>query len=108
MARVGDEVGPHLIGAAHCREIDEGEQHSGTALPRLGQRFDPRREGAFDRCLQRELDVASVAAVQGLLDGLDQRRIAQGGRDVAPGYPAIEQLRCRPIRAHDLAVGIQQ
>ena len=108
VARVGDEVGPHLVGAAHCREIDEREQNSGAAFPRLGQRLDPRREGAFDRRLQRELDVAPVAAVQGLLDGLDQCRIAQGGRNVAPGHLAIEELRCRPVGAHDLAVGIQQ
>ena len=108
VAGIGDEIGPHLVGPAHRREVDEGEQHRSTPFPGLRQRLDPGDEGALDRRRQRELDLAPASALEGLLDRLDELRIAQRGRDVTPRHLATQQGVRRPVGTHDPALGIEQ
>ena len=60
VARIGDEVGAHLLDAAQRREIVERQQHRGRRQP--AERRDMRREPAVDRHALGELHAARLAS----------------------------------------------
>ena len=107
VARIGDEVRTHLLGALLERQIvecyDEGDLVAGEA----GKPLDASDEGAADRGRELEGGARAGPAPECRLRGIEEGRDAERGGKLAPLGISLEKLLGRRIGAHDAQTPVE-
>ena len=109
VAGIGDEIGAHLLGAAHGGQIVQLNQHQA----RIGRRHcgpHARDKGfvmALDRHQKTESDGFRLAARQHAVDRFQHRRRAQHGRDVFSLRAGAQQHFGGAVGEQHMAGGVE-
>ena len=115
MAGIGNEIGPHALGAPECRGVVQHDQHQRAIgrSPRqatgMGDDIEFRRARQHD--LDRDLvgpDEVAVGRVEQRIDRRQQLGMAQRRRQVAIRAHGAQQRHRRAIGAHDAALAVDR